>query len=111
MVAAQGCGLCRELPRREPGRLRPGIVMSIGKGGQLRISCEAYDRKVAGIITAAGESGRGIVRGRRPGASDAPLVPVALTGRVLCLVETEYEPSESGDLLTSSRRRAMRQGL
>lgn len=78
----------------------PGTVLVIGEEGSLRESCEAYDKKVAGVVSGAGEYRHGILLDGRP--SDVPRVPLALTGKVYCKVDAQYSPVEVGDLLTTS---------
>ena len=77
-----------------------GTVVVIGDGGQLRQSCEAYDRKVAGIVSGAGEYRPAIVLDNR--GSDRNRVPIALVGKVYCKVDAQYGAIAVGDLLTSS---------
>jgi hypothetical protein len=81
--------------------IQAGLVVSIDpdEPGKLVISSQAYDHKVAGIISGAG--------GVRPGvlmSQSGPLAgdPVALTGRVYCLADASYGPIAPGDLLTTS---------
>jgi hypothetical protein len=78
----------------------PGTVLVIDKEGSLRESCEAYDKKVAGVVSGAGEYRHGILLDGRP--SDEPRVALALTGKVYCKVDAQYSPIEVGDLLTTS---------
>ena len=57
---------CAEEFDVEPGDgLEPGTVMVIGAGQRLRPSTEPYDRRVAGVISGAGDRRPGIVLGRR----------------------------------------------
>ena len=79
---------------------RPGTVVVIGRDGRLHASSAAYDRRVAGVISGAGECKPGIVLGRNPSAS--PRVPVALLGKVYCKVDAAYGAIDVGDLLTTS---------
>ncbi len=72
----------------------------IDKEGALRESHEAYDTKVAGVVSGAGEYRPGIVLDQQ--VSKGGRVAVALLGKVLCKVDAEYSPIEVGDLLTTS---------
>jgi len=80
----------------------PGTVMVIDEEhpGKLKISDNAYDRKVAGIVSGAG--------GMKPGLmiqQDGILAGkthVALVGRVYCKAEAISSPIEPGDPLTTS---------
>ena len=61
---------------------------------------QPYDKRVAGVISGAGDLKPGLVLGRRVGHADR--VPLALIGRVNCKVDADYESIEVGDLLTTS---------
>lgn len=91
----------------EADPLSPGMVVSIDPDniGDLVISREAYDRKVAGIISGSGDINPGIVMGIKQtliGESMPDSMPVAMCGRVYCLVHTGNGSIEPGDLLTTS---------
>jgi hypothetical protein len=79
----------------------PGTVVVIDHEGALRESQEAYDRKVAGVVSGGGEYKSGIVLDKRPSQAENRL-PIALVGKVYCKVDTAYSPIEVGDLLTTS---------
>ena len=79
--------------------IEPGTLMSFRVDGTLCPSSAAYDNKVAGVISGAGEYKPGIVLDRRKGGNRAA---IALLGKVCCKVDAEYAPIEVGDLLTSS---------
>jgi hypothetical protein len=80
--------------------LEPGMVMVITEGSQLRPCGEAYDRKVAGVLSGAGDYRPGIVLGKR--VSSHGRIPIALVGRAYCKVDARNAPIEIGDLLTTS---------
>jgi hypothetical protein len=84
----------------EDAAAEPGTVMVIHPDGRLRPSHEAYDRRVAGVLSGAGNLKPGIVLGRQQGSSAR--LPIALTGRVYCLAEASSAPIDAGDLLTTS---------
>ena len=71
--------------------------------GRLRVSATAYDTRVAGIVSGAGDYKHAIVLDRRPDAV-TPRVPVALMGKVFCRVEADSAPIVPGTLLTTSSR-------
>ena len=78
----------------------PGTVMVIDEQGGLRACDVAYDKKVAGVLSGAGDLKPGIILGRsRPSPGRRPL---ALVGKVFCRVDAAYAPIEVGDLLTTS---------
>ncbi|MGA3282247.1 MAG: hypothetical protein ABSD50_14850 [Smithella sp.] len=79
----------------------PGMVMALNDDGKLVQSKHPYDKRVAGVISGAGDLKPGLVLGRQPGHVDR--VPLALMGRVNCKVDAEYESVEVGDLLTTSK--------
>ncbi|MCP6760067.1 MAG: hypothetical protein NHB32_15235 [Fischerella sp. CENA71] len=80
--------------------IEPGTVMVIDSEGKLQPSTVAYDRKVAGVISGAGEYKPGIVLDKKQ--SQHKRMPVALMGKVYCKVDAQYSPIEVGDLLTTS---------
>jgi hypothetical protein len=87
----------------ESDMLLPGTVVSISSdnSGQLRISNGAYDKAVAGIISGAGGIQPGMLMGQEGTIANGKH-PVALTGRVYCLVDASYGDIKPGDLLTTS---------
>jgi hypothetical protein len=80
--------------------MEAGVVVVIGDGERLRQCVDAYDRRVAGVISGAGACKPGILLGRRP--TPGHRVPLALTGKVYCKVDAAYGAIGVGDLLTSS---------
>jgi hypothetical protein len=78
----------------------PGTVVVIDEGGALRECSEAYDKKVAGVVSGAGEYRHALVLDKRP--SDEGRIPIALVGKAYCKVDAEYSPIDVGDLLTTS---------
>jgi len=83
--------------------VKPGMVVSIDpkRPGKLLISNEAYDNKVAGIISGAGEVKPGMMMGQKGSQADG-VYPVALTGRVYCWADASTGAIQPGDLLTTS---------
>jgi hypothetical protein len=80
--------------------LEPGTVTVLDDDGALRACVRAYDRRVAGVISGAGEFAPAIVLDRRQ--SSRRRAPVALVGKVYCKVDASNGPIEVGDLLTTS---------
>ena len=72
----------------------------IDQEGVLRESRDAYDKKVAGVVSGGGDYKHALVLDKR--SSDEGRVPVALMGKVYCKVDARYSPIEVGDLLTTS---------
>jgi hypothetical protein len=80
--------------------IEPGTVMVLGNDGALRASQDPYDKKVAGVISGAGDYAPGLTLGKSQ--SLLRRMPLALVGKVYCKVDAGYAPVEVGDLLTSS---------
>lgn len=84
--------------------VQPGMVVVIDpdKPGQLKLAAEAYDRKVAGVISGAKGLNPGMImkaEGTEQADGDQP---VALSGRVWCWCDATYGPVVPGDRLTTS---------
>jgi hypothetical protein len=81
----------------------PGMVVSIDPENvaSLVVSNQAYDRRVAGVISGAGDVNCGVLMGQKGSQADGAN-PVALTGRVYCRADASRTPIELGDLLTTS---------
>jgi hypothetical protein len=77
----------------------PGSVVVLAGGDHVAVSSEPYDRRVAGIVSGAGDYRPGIVLDRR---SDHGRCPLALSGKVWCKVDADSAPVEVGDMLTTS---------
>jgi hypothetical protein len=77
-----------------------GTVMVLDDDGNLCSSNHAYDKRVAGVISGAGNYRPGIVLDRQPGESTRQ--PIALMGKVFCKVDARHAPITVGDLLTTS---------
>jgi hypothetical protein len=83
----------------------PGSVMVIDPQGALKESQDAYDRKVAGVISGAGGYKPAVTLDRQ--ATGRPdRLPISLSGKVFCKVDATYDPIEVGDLPVSSPTRA-----
>jgi hypothetical protein len=81
-------------------KVEPGTVMVLGNEGALSESQNAYDKRVAGVISGAGDYKPGIVLDKQN--SDRNRQPLALLGKVFCKVDAQYGAIEVGDLLTTS---------
>jgi hypothetical protein len=81
---------------------QPGFLVSLDPAnpGRLQVSSEAYDKKVAGVISGAGGVRPGLIMGQQGTAADGSR-PVALTGRVYCWADAGFGSIEPGDLLTT----------
>jgi hypothetical protein len=68
--------------------------------GVLRLSDQAYDKRVAGVISGASDYKPGTVLDKQK--SERNRQPIALLGKVYCKVDASYASIEVGDLLTTS---------
>lgn len=81
-------------------KVEPGTVMVINSEGTLQESDRAYDKRVAGVISGAGNYKPGIVLDKQESSNNR--MPIALLGKVYCKVDAQYGAIEVGDLLTTS---------
>jgi hypothetical protein len=80
--------------------LEPGTVVVIGDNGMLHAAVTPYDKKVAGVVSGAGQYRPALILDRR--AAKQERTPIALIGKVFCKVDANYSSVEVGDLLTTS---------
>lgn len=80
--------------------VEPGTVMVVGEGGSLFPSQHAYDKRVAGVVSGAGNYKPGLVLDKQESSNMRK--PIALLGKVYCKVDAQYGAIEVGDLLTTS---------
>ena len=80
--------------------VEPGTVMVLGNEGALSESQQAYDKRVAGVISGAGDYKPGIVLDKQQTAGNRQ--PIALIGKVFCKVDAQFGAIDVGDLLTTS---------
>ena len=78
----------------------PGTVMVLDDESTLRESVQAYDKRVAGVISGAGNYKPGLVLDTQQ--SHHTRKPIALLGKVFCKVDAQFGPIQVGDLLTTS---------
>ncbi len=84
----------------DPHSAEPGTVMVLSEEGVLRESHQAYDKRVAGVISGAGSYRPGIVLDKQ--VSKTKRIPIGLLGKVYCKIDAQSSPIEVGDLLTTS---------
>jgi len=99
-IVLSGADCAEEFDIADVNFISPGTVMVINNEGTLSPSLHAYDKRVAGVISGAGEFRPGITLNRREEGSNR--LPVALSGKVYCKVDAAYGCVEVGDLLTTS---------
>ncbi len=80
--------------------IEAGTVMVLCEEGALQLSQKAYDKRVAGVISGAGDYKPGLILDKKP--TGRPRKPVALMGKVFCKADARYGAIEAGDLLTTS---------
>ena len=95
-----GGDCAEEFDVADTAEIEPGTVMVLDQRGALRSSQQAYDKRVAGVISGAGEYRPGLILDRKE--SSEGRVPVALVGKVYCKVDARDVAIEVGDLLTTS---------
>ena len=83
--------------------IEKGMVVSIDENnpGQLRVCNEAFDKKVAGIVSGANSINPGLIMSQKGTIADGEHL-IALSGRVYCMVDATENPIEIGDMLTTS---------
>jgi len=78
----------------------PGMVMVLDDHGGVRISREAYDPRVVGVVSGAGLYRPAVILDH---CGDVPnRLPLALMGKAYCMVDATDVPVAVGDLLTTS---------
>ena len=108
-VILEGADCAEEFDMQTNANLDPGTVVVLDENGALEPGWQGYDRKVAGVISGAGEFRPGMILDRRANSdrrsTSDKRAPVALMGKVYCKVDAQYGPVEVGDLLTTSPTR------
>jgi hypothetical protein len=99
-IILENADCAEEFDVSEGEEIQAGSVMVFDRGGKLRPGHEAYDKRVAGVISGAGDCKPGILLDRKKTPSHRS--PIALVGKVYCKVDAQYAPIEVGDLLTTS---------
>jgi hypothetical protein len=80
--------------------IEPGTVMVIEREGKLKECDLPYDKRVAGVISGAGNYKPGLVLDKRKSIENRK--SISLTGKVHCKVDAQSTPIDVGDLLTTS---------
>ena len=81
-----------------------GMLVSIDpqETGKLSLTTQAYDTRVAGVISGANGVNTGLFMGQRGNEKADGAWPVALAGRVYVKADASFGAIRPGDLLTSS---------
>jgi hypothetical protein len=101
-VMLSGGDVAEQFDVMESTEVEPGTVMILGGAGRVRVSREAYDKRVAGVISGAGPYRPGVILDH--GNAYRHGQPLALMGKVLCKVDASHGAIEVGDPLTTSPR-------
>jgi hypothetical protein len=98
-----GSDIAEPFEIQKPDNIKAGMVMVIDPDnpGKLKVSAQAYDRRVAGVVSGAGGVNHGMLMVQKGSAADGA-TPIALSGRVYCLADVSNGTIEPGDLLTTS---------
>ena len=102
-IILRNADAAEEFDVTENADVAPGTVMVIGDDGSLEATLQSYDRRVAGVVSGAGDTRPGIILGRE--AASGARAAVALAGKVYCNVDADYGPINVGDMLTTSPTR------
>ena len=100
-IVLKNADCAEEFDTAEPD-VESGSVMVLDDEGSLRRSTEAYDTRVAGVVSGAGNYDPGIVLDRQSGPGQR--LPIALMGKVFCRVDATEAPVGVGDMLTTAER-------
>ena len=99
-VLLAGADCAEQFDTTDDRQLEPGTVVVIDEAGGLSESQQAYDKRVAGVVSGAGNYRTALILDKRQ--SDKSRITVALVGKVYCRVDAQQSPIEVGDLLTTS---------
>ncbi len=85
------------------GKVEPGMVVVIDEAhpGDLRLSDQPYDTRVAGVISGANNLSPGMVMKAEGQDKADGAHPIAMTGRVWCYVDASFGAVKPGDRLTT----------
>ncbi len=87
----------------DPAEVLPGMLMVLNEDCSVRASEEAYDGHVAGVVSGAGSFQPAVVLDHLDGVPNR--MPLALMGKVFCMVDADLGGIAVGDLLTTSTTR------
>lgn len=95
-----GADMAERFPMSESAA--PGMVVEIDPAvaGKLRLARGAYSKRVAGVVSGAGDLPVGVILGNLPASQDGPAI--ALSGRVWTWCDAATGAIEPGDLLTTA---------
>jgi hypothetical protein len=105
LTMANGCDVCladfaEDFDVAAQEDIEPGTVVVLDDAGAVQTSRRPFDKRVAGVISGAGNFRPAITLDRGPSRSSR--LPVALVGKAYCKVDADASPIAVGDLLTTS---------
>lgn len=95
-----GADVAERFPCSEPVEAGSVVMIDAANPGQLCLARGAYNRRVAGVVSGAGDIPVGAILGNMEGLEDAPAV--ALSGRVWVKCDASEHAIEPGDLITTA---------
>jgi hypothetical protein len=100
ILEIMGADVAERFPASE--ELKPGMVAAIDPAnpGKLCLARGAYNSRVAGVVSGAGDVPLGAILGNMAASENGP--PIALSGRVWVQCDASERAIEVGDLLTTS---------
>jgi hypothetical protein len=99
-IKLSGADCAEDFDVLEPEQTDPGTVLVVDQENTLQRSTRAYDKKVVGVVSGAGDFKPAMVLDKKHSQNNR--VPVALMGKAYCKVDAHYSSIEVGDLLTTS---------
>lgn len=99
-VLLQNADCAEEFDVTDAATAEPGSVMVISQDGRLELCSAVGDRRVAGVVSGAGQYSPALILDQQESSVDR--VPVALMGKVFCKVDAAAGAILPGDLLTTS---------
>jgi hypothetical protein len=99
-VYLRNADCAEEFTVSDPSTATPGTVMIIGADGKVQPCNRAYDRRVVGVVSGAGAFKPALILDQQGGEERRP---IALMGKVYCLVDAAFGRVVAGDLLTTSK--------
>ena len=99
-IQLSGADYAEDFDVTDLGGAEPGTVMVLDDSGGVRASDHSYDRRVAGVVSGAGNYKPAVILDRQVAGTNRR--PLALMGKVYCKVDASEAPIAVGDLLTTS---------
>jgi hypothetical protein len=101
-ILISGADCAEEFEVSSTDAVESGTVMVLNQSGNVEQSYQAYDKKVAGVVSGAGTYKSAIILDKKEKVQNIYRLPIALMGKTYCKVDATHCPIETGDLLTTS---------